>query len=197
MRLLTGSALCLGALVLLATPTQANAQDKKVELGAFAGWYLPTDDEGLQTGTRDASRRGSFAYGGRLTYWTSKSLAVEFTGGYSPARVTVQAVLGRFPRSTDLVFGSGKLMWNITPDRKGLGIVLGGGAAVLHVQNTVAQPDESTTDIGGVASAGLRLPIRGLILRGDAEAYLYGGDFGRGSKFTQDLVFSGGVSIPF
>ena len=197
MRLLTGSALCVGALVLLAMPSQASAQGKKVELGAFAGLYLPTDDEGLQTGTRDASRRGSVAYGGRLTYWTSKSLAVEVTGGYSPARATVQAVLGRFPRSTDLWFGSGKLMWNVTPNRSGLGIVLGGGAALLHVGHTVADPNESTTDIGGIASAGLRLPIRGLILRGDADAYLYGGDFGRGNKFTQDLVFSGGVSIPF
>ena len=197
MRLLTGSALCVGAFVLLAVPTQASAQDKRVELGAFAGWYLPTDDEGLQTGTRDASRRGSIAYGGRLTYWTSKSLAVEFTGGYSPARVTVQAVLGRFPRSTDLWFGSGKLMWNLTPDRSGLGVVLGGGAAVLRVQNSVAEPDEGSTDIGGVASAGLRLPIWGVILRGDAEVFLYGGDFGRGSKFTQDLVLSGGVAIPF
>jgi hypothetical protein len=197
MRLLKNSAWCLAAAALLGLPGQLAAQGKKVELGAFAGLYQPTDKEGLEAGTRQAERRGSLAYGGRLTYWTSKSLGVELTGGYSPARVRVASSRGIFPHSTDQVFGAGKLAINLTPARTGLGLAVSGGVGVLHTGKTIPDRTESKTNVGGVAGATIRYPLWGALLRLDAEDYLYSGDFGKGSKFTQDLVLSGGISLRF
>jgi hypothetical protein len=199
MRVLTRGVLCVGALVLLGSPSRVAAQAKQFELGPFAGWYLPTKEEGLQTsGNRDVHRRGSIAFGGRFTYWTTKSLGLELTGGFSPARVSVQSTVGRFPHSTDLLMGSGKVVLNLIPTSSSVGLVVGGGVAVLHVNKSVIDPTKSKTNIGGIGSAGLRIPVFGrAVLRGDVDAYLYNGDFGLGSKFTQDLVFSGGLSVRF
>ena len=60
----------------------AVAQTKGVELNGFFGIYGPTDKEGLQ-GTREALRRGSAAFGGRLTYWTGKAIGIELTGAFA------------------------------------------------------------------------------------------------------------------
>jgi hypothetical protein len=175
------------------------AQNKQFELGGFGGWYLPTKEEGLQaSGNRDVHRRGSIAFGGRFTYWTTKSVGLEFTGGFSPARVSVLSTVGRFPHSTNLLMGSGKVVLNLIPTSSSFGLVIGGGLAGLHVQKSVADPTVSQTNVGGIGSAGLRIPVFGrAVLRGDVDAYLYNGDFGLGGKFTQDLVFSGGLSLRF
>lgn len=181
----------------LAGLRSAAAQTKGVELNGFAGIYGPTDKEGLQ-GTREALRRGSVAFGGRLTYWTGKALGIEFTGAFSPARVRVSSNAGQFARSTAVALGSGKLMFNLTPGSKLFGIALGGGVAGVHTGKTVADPTASTTDIGGVGGLSLRLHVgENVALRGDFEDYFYNGNFGRGAKFTQDLVASAGLSIKF
>lgn len=175
----------------------AVAQAKGIELNGFAGLYYPTQTAALQ-GTKVAVRKGSPAFGGRLTYWTSKTLGVEFTGGYSTARVSVTSNAGRFPRSTRLAFGSAKLLFNLTPGSKLFGVAIGGGAAALHVGKTVADLAKSSTDLGGVGDLAVRIHLgENVALRGDAEAYLYNGNFGKGNKFTQDVVLSGGLSIKF
>ena len=199
MQVLTRGILCAGALVLLGLPGRAAAQSKRFELGGYAGWYLPTKEEGLQTsGNLDAHRRGSLAYGGRFTYWTTKAVGLELTGGYTPARASVLTTIGRFDRSTQMLMGSGKVVLNLMPTSPKFGVVIGGGLAGLHVDKTVADPTVSKTNVGGIGSAGIRIPVLGRwLLRGDVDAYLYNGDFGLGSKFTQDLVFSGGLSLRF
>ncbi len=175
----------------------AAAQTKGVELNGFFGIYGPTDKNGLQ-GTREALRRGSAAFGGRLTYWTGKAIGIELTGAFSPARIRVSSNAGQFARSTAVALGSGKLMFNLTPGSKLVGIALGGGVAGVHAAKTVADPTASTTDLGGVGGLSLRLHIGdNVALRGDFEDYFYNGNFGRGAKFTQDLVASAGLSIKF
>lgn len=175
----------------------AAAQVKGVELNGFFGIYGPTDKEGLQ-GTRAALRRSSAAFGGRLTYWTGNSLGLELTGAFSPARILVSSTAGQFARSTAVAIGSGKLMFNLTPGSKLLGFALGAGVAGIHTGKTVADPSASTTDVGGVAGASLRINLgENVALRGDVEDYLYNGNFGRGAKFTQDLVITAGLAIKF
>lgn len=174
----------------------AAAQVKGIELNGFGGLYAPTDKEGLE-GTREALRRGSTAFGGRLTWWTGKALGIEAVGVFSPARLKVTANSGsQFVRSTEVMLGAGKLMFNLTPGSKVLGIAIGGGPALIHTKETVFDPARSQSDIGGVAGLSLRLGLgENVALRGDFEDFFYGGDFGRGSKFTQDLVVSAGLSI--
>ncbi len=190
-------ALALVAVVGSSGVRAAAAQVKGIELNGFAGLYAPTDDQGLQ-GTKAALRKGSLAFGGRLTYWTSKALGVEFTGGFSPARVSVASASGTFPRSTQVAFGSAKLMANLTPGSKFLGLAIGGGAAAVHAGKSVVDNTKASTDVGGVGGLALRLHLgENVALRGDFEDYFYKGNFGKGSKFTQDLVVSGGLSIKF
>lgn len=179
---------------LVAAP--AMAQTKGLELNLHAGGYVPTNSDGLQEAVRDATRRGSLLYGGRLTIWTGRTVGVEFAGGFSPARVSVQSARGRFPRSTDVVFGSGKLMLNLTPGSKLIGLAIGGGASVIRTGTLLRDPDLSETDIGGVAGASLRISLgENVSLRGDLEDLFYGGDFGLGSKFTHDLLLTAGLAI--
>jgi hypothetical protein len=194
-----GPALGLVMLVGLAAPVTSFGQQKKVEVAAFAASHFPTTDDGLERAVRDAQRRASLAWGGRLTAWVTNSVGVELTGGYSRARVRVVATNGIFPRSTDVVFGSGKVALNLTPGSRGLGFVLSGGVAGVRFGSTVTNPDSSSNRVGAVAGAGLRLPIggSGIILRGDIEDYVYRADFGLGKKTAHDLVVGGGLSLAF
>ncbi len=175
----------------------ASAQTRGVEFTGFGGLYAPTTTGGLE-GTRAALRRGSLAFGGRVTYWTGKALGLEVTGAFSPARIRVSGAVGQFPRSTAVALGSGKVIFNLTPGSKLIGIALGGGVAGVHAAKSVADRNSSQTDIGGVADVALRLHLGdNVALRADFEDYFYNGNFGRGAKFTQDLVVSAGLAVRF
>ena len=182
-----------GAALLFGRPLQAQTQ-----LTLFAGGYFPTDKHGIELLTRAATRRGSVAFGGRVTFWTSKAVGLEVTGGFSPARISRTTLAGRFPRSTNVAFGSGKVMLNLMPKTTGLTFLIGGGVGGVHAAKSVIDPAQSETKIGGVGGVAFRLPFgENVALRGDLEDYLYNGNYGTGRKFTQDLVLSGGLSITF
>lgn len=184
----------LAALTLWASP--ALGQKGGLELNIFGGGYVPTNDEGIEQAIRDATRRGSLLYGGRLTYWTGKAVGLEVTGAFSPARVAVTSNRGRFPRSTDLWLGTGKLMVNLTPGSRLIGLGIGGGVSALHSGSLVRDPDLSATEIGGVGGLSVRIAVgENVALRGDLEDLFYGGDFGKGNKFTQDLLLSVGLAL--
>ena len=148
---------------------------------------------------RDAARKGSLAWGGRLTFWGADRLGFEFTGGFSPARVAVASTLGIFPHSTDLAFGSAKIALKVTKGDPMLGLNVSAGLAGLHYGKTVADPSKSETKIGGVGGVGIRLRLSdALHLRGDVEDYFYSGQFGNASsKLVGDLMLTGGLSIAF
>jgi len=193
-RLVGGSvAMLLG----LGLTQSAAAQTKGIELNGFAGLYAPTPTDGQQDALQ-AVRRGSLAFGGRVTYWTGKTLGVEFTGAFSPARVKVATVGAAYAHSTRFLAGSGKLMFNLTPSSKLLGIAVGAGPAYIHIDKTVIDPTASTSKVGGVGGVSVRIRLADqLSLRGDAEDYLYSADFGKGSKTANDIWLTGGISIHF
>jgi hypothetical protein len=185
-------------LAVLGLPGPALAQNRSVELAPFAGWHLPTEPDALDGGTREATRHGTVAGGGRLTIWASEAVGVEFSGGFSAADVRVTSTRGVFPRGTDLIFGSAKLAFNLTPGSRVVGIVVSGGAAGLRFGKTIPDADASETKFGGVVGLSVRLPfLGGLSIRGDVEDYIYQADFGLGKKTAQDLVLSAGLVIGF
>lgn len=186
----------LAATAMIVTTESAAGQSRGLELNAFAGFYVPTNNEALQDVVRNASRRGSLLYGGRLTYWTGQAVGIEFVGGFSPARVSVASARGVFPRSTNLGFGAGKLMLNLTPGSKLIGVAIGGGIAGLHNSKSAASATTATSDIGGIGGLSLRLHVgENVAIRGDLEDLFYGGNFGKGNKFTQDLLLSVGLAM--
>jgi len=188
----------LAAALLVAAPAASSAQQKKVELTLFGGLYAPTDKDAQDVGDRPASRKSSAAIGGRLAFWGSRSLGVEVTAGFSPARVLVQANSGSvFARGTDLAFGSAKLAYNLTPANK-LGVIVSGGVAGLRPGSPLGDRTDKSTAFGGVAGLTLRFGVgQNVALRGDAEGFAYSADYGLGKKGTTDLMLTGGLVIAF
>ncbi|MGE0442701.1 MAG: hypothetical protein AB7L66_12205 [Gemmatimonadales bacterium] len=177
----------------------AQAQSRGIEVNGFAGLYAPTKTDGLE-GTREALRRGSLAFGGRLTYWTGASLGVEGVAMFSPARARITANSGsQFARSTKVLAVGGKVMLNLTPKSNLLGIALGAGPTMVRTTSPLAPDrDAAKSEIGGVGGLALRIHLgENLALRGDAEDYFYSTDLGFGKKLTHDVVLSGGLSIHF
>jgi len=188
----------LAAALLALAPATSFAQQKKVELTLFGGLYAPTDKDAQDAGDRPATRKSSAALGGRLAFWGSRSLGVEVTAGFSPARALVQANSGSvFARGTDLAFGSAKVAFNLTPASK-LGVILSGGVAGLRPGSPLGDQTDKSTAFGGVGGLTLRFGVgENVALRGDAEGFAYSADYGLGKKSTADLMVSGGLIIAF
>jgi hypothetical protein len=177
---------------------QRAAAQNSVELTIFAGGYFPTERKGSQGGNHDATRFGSIAWGGRLNFLPHHTIGFELVGGFSPARVSVQSGVNRYPRSTQLWVGAGKLVLDLIPRSKRIDLALNGGVAFLHSSKTLVDPNATADDVGGVAGATLRIRLADNVsLRGDAEDYMYNGNFGLGNKFTHDILLSGGLAFSF
>lgn len=196
MRTWLGAALV--ASLVVAGSTGLSAQAKGLEINGFAGTYTPTTKDGRQ-GNLVAERRGSLAYGGRLSYWSGGLLGFEATGAFSPARVRVTGTGGsRVARSTKVLMGGGKLMFNLTPSTSRLGFAVGGGPAYIRTKSSVMVAGARSTAVGALGGIALRLNLgENVALRGDLEDYLYKDDFGLGKVTTHDLLLSGGLSLHF
>jgi hypothetical protein len=188
------------SLAALLVPALVHAQQSKVEISLFAGNHFATDNAARQLPDRPAQRRPSLASGARVTLWATDALNVEFTGGYSSARVLVTAASGsRFARSTDVLFGSAKLAYSLLPSTSSFGLLLSGGIATLRADKTVADASMSDSRFGGVGGLGLRVPIGSskIAVRGDAEGFVYSADYGLGKKTAFDVMLTAGLVIGF
>ncbi len=195
MRATTGGWM-VGLAMMALSAGPALGQTSGLEVNLFGGGYIPTNDVGIERAIRDAKRRGSLLYGGRLAYWTGRTVGLELTGGYSEAKVLVTSGAGTLPRGTDLFLGTGKVVWNLTPGSRLVGVAVGGGLSVLRNAKLVTDPTESGTEIGGVGGVSVRIAVgENVAIRGDLEDLFYGGDFGKGNKFTQDLLLSVGLAL--
>ncbi len=187
------------ALILGLGVTPATLSAQSASIGAWGGVFTPlktNPDLGSIGGT--IKRNNSFIGGARLTLWGSNLLGLELVAGYSPANVTVAGSTVNGDRKLNEFVGGAKLMLGLTPSMSPVGFHIGIGPAFIRRGKDVADPNRSESNFGGVAGAGLRIPIsHGLGLRIDAEDYFYGGDFGGGKAFTNDLVLSAGLHLNF
>ncbi|HWA16049.1 MAG TPA: outer membrane beta-barrel protein [Gemmatimonadales bacterium] len=190
---LAGSAI-LGALSLAARSAAAQGS---LTITPWAGIYVPTKNE-FSSVDNDIKRNNAFIGGLRLTFWGNSPLGLEFTGGYSPAKVEIAGGTINEDKNTNVFVGSAKLMLGISPASSSLGLYLGAGPALIRRGEDVTQESESATDWGGVVGAGVRLPLgSSLGFRIDLEDYLYDGDFSGDDDFQNDLVISAGLSLRF
>jgi hypothetical protein len=197
MRRVLGAGAAVVALVLMASPTRLAAQS--ASLGAWGGVFVPLKrDPSLGSIGGTIKRENSFIGGARLTYWGSNILGLEAVAGYTPAKVNVAGSTVNGDRNTQVFVGGVKLMLGLTPSVSPVGFHIGAGPAIVRRGKDVTGQSTSKTDLGAVVGAGLRFPIsHGLGIRIDAEDYLYGGDFGGGKDFTNDLVLSAGLHLNF
>jgi hypothetical protein len=185
------------ALMCAAAPAPAAAQSGSI--GVWGGVFTPlktNPDLGSIGGTIE--RKNSFIGGARLTFWGTNILGLELVAGYTPANVSVAGSTVNGNRKLNELVGGAKLMLGLTPAMSPVGFHIGVGPAFIRRGKDVGDPNRSESNFGGVAGAGLRIPIsQSLGLRIDAEDYFYGGDFGGGKDFTNDLVLSAGLHLNF
>jgi Outer membrane protein beta-barrel domain len=192
--LTTMSGLVVAALASSVVATPAAAQGG-VELVPWAGVYIPTSNS-VGALDQDISRDVSVAGGARLTFWGTRNLGFEVTGGYAPAKIGDETI--NETGNTDLLLANARLLLALTPVTNRVGFFIAGGPALLTRGSNPFDDDRSSTDIGGNLGIGLRIgggENSRVGFRIDLEDYLYNGDFGGGDDFQNDLVASLGVSI--
>lgn len=187
-------ALLTAAGLAVAAPATAVAQGG-VNLVPWAGAYIPTKNE-IADLDNALSRDVSVIGGARLTFWGTGMLGFEATGGYAPAKIANETI--NETKNTNLLVASGRLLLALSPVTNPVGFYIGAGPALLTRGHDTFDSDQSHTDFGGTAGAGLRFALGETgrtALRLDVEDYFYNGDFGGGDEFQNDLIASLGLEI--
>ena len=187
-------ALLTAAGLAVAAPATAVAQGG-VNLVPWAGAYIPTKNE-IADLDNALSRDVSVIGGARLTFWGTGILGFEATGGYAPAKIANETI--NETRNTNLLVASGRLLLALSPVTNPVGFYIGAGPALLTRGHDTFDSDQSHTDFGGTAGAGLRFALGETgrtALRLDVEDYFYNGDFGGGDEFQNDVIASLGLEI--
>jgi hypothetical protein len=189
----------VGALALVGVVSALSARPAAAQSGfsvtPWAGAYVPTRNSFSTVGS-DIRRDNSFIMGARLTSWGRGAVGFELTGGFAPARVRVAGTTVNETRNTQVFVGGLKLLLGLSPENSRFGIFLSGGPSLIRRGHNVGTASESSTDWGGVAGLGFRIPFSQSVgLRLEAEDYFYGGDFDGSRKFQNDLVLSAGLAI--
>ncbi len=187
-------ALLTAAGLAVAAPATAVAQGG-VNLVPWAGAYIPTKNE-ISDLDNALSRDVSVIGGARLTFWGTGILGFEATGGYAPAKIANETI--NETRNTNLLVASGRLLLALSPVTNPVGFYIGAGPALLTRGHDTFDSDQSHTDFGGTAGAGLRFALGETgrtALRLDVEDYFYNGDFGGGDEFQNDVIASLGLEI--
>jgi hypothetical protein len=161
----------------------------------WAGAYVPTRNRFSTVGS-DISRDNSFIAGARLTFWGKSPVGFELTGGFAPARVNVVGTTVNSSRNSQVFVGGAKLMLGLSPATSRVGFFLSGGPSIIRTGHNVGRESQSSTDWGGVAGLGVRIPFSASVgLRLEGEDYFYGGNFDGSRKFQNDLVLSAGLAL--
>lgn len=182
------------ALVIGAHPAAAQGN---MGVTPWVGIYVPTSNSFSFLGN-DIKRKNSLVGGLRLTLWGKSSLGLEFSAGYSPAKVEIAGTTINEDRKTNVFLGAVKLMLGSSPATGSGGVFLGLGPAVIRQGHDVSAQSSSRTDIGGVGNVGIRLPLgKAVSVRFDVEDYFYGGHFDGSKSFQNDLGLSAGLSLFF
>ena len=205
-----------GLLVLAAMPTLLAAQTK-AEFTPFVALYVPTghlDEETNVVSSGDKltlKQKTSVIFGGRLGVWLTERVGLEGSFGYSPSRVQAEYTpaggggTGTADTNASVIMASARVLLGFGPKvgNTAWHVILGGGI-VAHGGDAWTGID-GTTDFGGVVGLGGRFKVgSSLALRIDVEDNLFSAQFKdpssgaqSQSKFQNDLVFTGGLSIPF
>ena len=187
-------ALLTAAGLAVAVPATAVAQGG-VNLVPWVGAYIPTKNE-ISDLDNALSRDVSVIGGARLTFWGTGMLGFEATGGYAPAKIANETI--NETKNTNLLVASGRLLLALSPVTNPVGFYIGAGPALLTRGHDTFDSDQSHTDFGGTAGAGLRFALGETgrtALRLDVEDYFYNGDFGGGDEFQNDVIASLGLEI--
>lgn len=209
--LVVAGALVAGSLL---TPRAARAQ-AKAELTPFVGSFyalakLCSDCNANSDGTNFQGRMlNSAAFGGRLSYWISRTIGIEAAVAYTPSRVEERedsaGFATAFSAKGSILLANGRLL--LRPARTNLHFILGGGIVKRSGDIWKFVKDNNgakLTSFGAVVGAGVRASVTPkFTLNVSAEGNFYsfdpffgvGVDASNGKKLQADLLVSIGVPI--
>jgi hypothetical protein len=135
-----------------------------VEWTFSGGYFQPTATSG-QVGTVTLSRRPSWVGSSHVNYYLPGGrLGFEASAGYAPERVRQSSAGGAGgSRRTNMLFGTAKVVLGRSPRLSGVSYMVGGGLGVMHRKKSVLDAAESQTNVGGVASLMVRIPLDGQV----------------------------------
>lgn len=212
-RLLVIPAVLLGSTV--ATPRAAGAQ-AKLEVTPFLGSFyalakMCTDCNANNDGTNFEGRQlNAAAFGGRLSYWVSRTIGIEAAFGYSPSRPeeredSPSGFSTAASAKGSIMLANGRLLFR--PARTNLHFILGGGIVTRGGDLWKLLKDNQgtkLTSVGAVLGLGVRASVTPkFALNISAEGNFYsfdptfgvGADPSNGTKLQADLLVSVGVPI--
>ncbi len=167
-----------------------------VELTFHGGYFHP--GTGGANGSINLTRRPAWVGGARFNAYAPGGVwGVEIAGSYSPERVLQSSGTGNLgSRRTNALIGTAKFMVGRSPRKSGISYMLGGGVGALHRKKSVLDSGAQSTDVTGVLSLMLRIPIDGQVgLRLDADDLIYSANYGTGKKMRNDFVLTAGLGI--
>jgi hypothetical protein len=168
-----------------------------VELTFHGGYFQPTGTGGA-AGTTTLTRRPAWVGGARFNAYAKGGVwGLEVAGSYSPERVLQSSGGGNLgSRRTNALIGTAKAMFGRSPRKSGISYMVGAGVGAFHRKKSVLNSQEKSTDVTGVLSLMLRIPLDGQVgLRLDADDLVYSADYGTGSKMRNDFVLTAGLGI--
>jgi len=168
-----------------------------VELTFHGGYFQPTGTGGAN-GSTILTRRPAWVGGVRFNaYAPGGRWGVEVAGSYSPERILQSSTGGNLgSRRTNALIGTAKAMLGKSPRKPGVSYMVGGGLGAFHRKKSVLDSNAKSTDITGVLSVMIRIPLDGQVgLRLDADDLIYSADYGTGSKMRNDFVLTAGLGI--
>lgn len=193
---------CALALVALASPLAAQRSKEQPRIHAVewtfsGGYFQPTGTSG-QVGTLGITRRPAWVGSSHVNVYAPGGVwGLEASAGYSPERIRQNGSSGAVgSRGTNLMFGTAKVVFGRSPRKSGVSYMLGGGLGVMHRKKSVVDPTVSSTDVTGVASLMIRIPLDGQVgLRLDGQDLIYNADYGLGKKIRNDFVLTAGLGV--
>lgn len=169
-----------------------------VELTFHGGYFQPTGTGGQIGSNLTLTRRPAWVGGARFNAYAPGGMwGVEIAGSYSPERILQSSGgTGLGSRRTNALIGTAKGMIGRSPRKSGVSYMVGGGVGALHRKKSVLSSDVNSTDLTGVVSLMLRIPLDGQVgLRLDADDLIYSADYGTGKKMRNDFVLTAGLGI--
>jgi hypothetical protein len=210
-RRLTFAAILAGAAGAIPSPARAQG---KIELTPFLGSFYALGKMCSDCGNDGANIRlrllNSAAFGGRLTYRLTNTLAIEGLGAYTPSRIELSAqdtsgfALGASAKG-NVILASARLLYR--PARTNLSFIVGGGMVHRGGDAWKAAKDSAgtkTTSPAAVLGVGVRASVTpkfALLISAEASLYSFDPNFGppadrsNGSKLQSDLLFTIGVPL--
>lgn len=192
------------------TPSVVRAQAKFEFTPYFASFYALTtmsnDVNGDGSGVK-IEQTSAPTYGARLTYWLSRTMGIEFGGGYTKSGIRAfsnDTSTGgvSFAVTGNMVNANARFLYR--PERTNLHFIIGGG--IVHRggtfwKNAHTNSGTKVTTPAAVLGAGVRASVTPkFALNVSLEANLYSFDpdgpaTENKSKFQSDLLLSIGVPI--